>query len=311
MKMTLVSIPSLLFLSSSFFFSLPSFPLSLSQNTKIKDQKGLISLKKRKNLQEIGTMYESPVQAGRSLSLRGSLKSLEADIHHANSLADSIQRVYGGACVQMKLSHNPLAPFFLYLIKWIGCGCFYTLPNYLGLFHILICKIYVEGESSISTYERRASLREFYAIIYPYLQQLEENIFEEESVKGKSRYKEIGKKRGDESKKVLLDKDLERENECGICMEICTKMVLPNCNHDMCINCYRDWYARSESCPFCRGNLKRVQSRDLWVLTSESDVVDLETLERENVDRFHNYIDTLPLMTPENVFVFYYDYYLV
>jgi hypothetical protein len=37
------------------------------------------------------------------------------------------------------------------------------------------------------------------------------------------------------------DKDDEREDECGICLETCTKMVLPNCNHAMCINCYRDW----------------------------------------------------------------------
>ena len=36
--------------------------------------------------------------------------------------------------------------------------------------------------------------------------------------------------------------DLEREDECGICLEPCTKVVLPNCCHAMCINCYRDWY---------------------------------------------------------------------
>jgi hypothetical protein len=24
-------------------------------------------------------------------------------------------------------------------------------------------------------------------------------------------------------------------------LDTCTKMVLPNCNHAMCINCYRDW----------------------------------------------------------------------
>ncbi|KAI3782986.1 hypothetical protein L2E82_13047 [Cichorium intybus] len=35
--------------------------------------------------------------------------------------------------------------------------------------------------------------------------------------------------------------DLEREDECGICLEPCTKIVLPNCCHPMCINCYRDW----------------------------------------------------------------------
>ncbi|KAI4323882.1 hypothetical protein L6164_023456 [Bauhinia variegata] len=35
--------------------------------------------------------------------------------------------------------------------------------------------------------------------------------------------------------------DLEREDECGICLEPCTKMVLPNCCHAMCIKCYRKW----------------------------------------------------------------------
>ena len=35
--------------------------------------------------------------------------------------------------------------------------------------------------------------------------------------------------------------DSERDSECGICLEACTKMVMPNCCHAMCINCYRDW----------------------------------------------------------------------
>lgn len=39
----------------------------------------------------------------------------------------------------------------------------------------------------------------------------------------------------------LFDVDLEREDECGICLEPCTKMVLPNCCHAMCIKCYRNW----------------------------------------------------------------------
>jgi len=58
-----------------------------------------------------------------------------------NSRADAIQRNYGGACVQMRLSFSSLAPFFLYLIQWLDWGCCYALPSYLGLFHILICKV--------------------------------------------------------------------------------------------------------------------------------------------------------------------------
>jgi hypothetical protein len=39
----------------------------------------------------------------------------------------------------------------------------------------------------------------------------------------------------------LTNIDLQREDECGICLEPCTKMVLPNCCHAMCIKCYRKW----------------------------------------------------------------------
>lgn len=45
---------------------------------------------------------------------------------------------------------------------------------------------------------------------------------------------------GGGGRKLVAEDD--REDECGICLETCTKMVLPNCNHAMCINCYRDWY---------------------------------------------------------------------
>ncbi|KAG0542520.1 hypothetical protein BDA96_02G111500 [Sorghum bicolor] len=248
-------------------------------------------------------------ELGRQLPLRGPLKALEADIHHANAMADAVQRNYGGACVQMRLSFSSLAPFFLYFIQWLDCGCCYALPSYLGLFHILICKVYADGDSSVSTYERRASLREFYAIIYPILQQLESSLIERD-LKGKGRCKDIVSRRRMEDWKKISGKDLEREDECGICMEACTKMVLPNCSHAMCIKCYRDWYKRSESCPFCRGSLKRIRSRDLWVLTNYNDVIDPAHLERENVRHFYSYIDSLPLILPDSIFFFYYDYLL-
>jgi hypothetical protein len=173
---------------------------------------------------------------GRPLSLRGSLKALEADIHHANTLAHAIHRAYGGACVQMRLSYSSMAPIILNLIQWMDCSCSlsYTLPSYLGLLEVLVYKVYVDEDASISTIERRASLKEFYAIIYPFLQQLEGNLMDKDC-KEKGWCKESGGGR-----KLVADDD--REDECGICLETCTKMVLPNCNHAMCINCYRDWY---------------------------------------------------------------------
>ena len=43
------------------------------------------------------------------------------------------------------------------------------------------------------------------------------------------------------SEDVKPDLDLEWEQECGICMENNTKVVLPDCNHAMCLKCFRDW----------------------------------------------------------------------
>lgn len=102
--------------------------------------------------------------------------------------------------------------------------------------------------------------------------------------------------------------DLEREDECGICLEPCTKMVLPNCCHAMCIKCYRNWNTKSESCPFCRGSIKRVNSEDLWVLTCDGDVVDAETVTKEDLLRFYLHINSLPKDYPEAVFLVYNEY---
>ncbi|ONM00411.1 RING/U-box superfamily protein [Zea mays] len=103
----------------------------------------------------------------------------------------------------MRLSFSSLAPLFLYFIQWLDCGCCYALPSYLGLFHILICKVYVDGDSSVSTYERRASLREFYAIVYLILQQLESSLIERD-LKGKGRCKDIvSRRRMEDWKKVI------------------------------------------------------------------------------------------------------------
>jgi CDGSH-type Zn-finger protein len=74
-------------------------------------------------------------------------------------------------------------------------------------------------------------------------------------------------------------------------------------------NIYHDCrYTRSKSCPFCRGSLKRVRSRDLWVLTRDEDVIDTVALEKENVRHFHSFIDSLPLIVPDNLLLVYYDY---
>lgn len=60
--------------------------------------------------------------------------------------------------------------------------------------------------------------------------------------------------------------------------------------------------SRSQSCPFCRDNLKRVNSGDLWVFTDSRDVVDMSTLTKENLRRLFMYIEKLPLIVPESLF---------
>ncbi|KAL5552696.1 hypothetical protein UlMin_040097 [Ulmus minor] len=232
---------------------------------------------------------------GNKSCFRESIKALEADIQHANSLAASLPRDCGGDYIQMRLSYSPLAPLFLYLIEWMDYSCTDTLPSYLGLLHVLVYKAYVDGIPSISSDDRKATLREFYAVIYPSLGQLEGEIAELEDCNRRNQGLEALSRRGEEYQRKVYDKEIDRDDECGICMENGTKMVLPNCGHSMCICCFHDWNARAESCPFCRGSLKRVSSTDLWVLTGNNDVIDAVSLAKENLRRFYLYIEKLPL----------------
>lgn len=62
---------------------------------------------------------------------------------------------------------------------------------------------------------------------------------------------------------------------------------------------------KSESCPFCRVSLKRVNSGDLWVLTWRGDVVDMRTVSKEDVLQFYLYIHNLPKVIPNVLFLLY------
>ncbi|XP_019150339.1 PREDICTED: uncharacterized protein LOC109147155 [Ipomoea nil] len=244
-------------------------------------------------------------QLGRS-SYQESLKVLESDIQHANALAAAIPRQKGTSHLQMELVYNQLAPLFLFLLRWIDCSCTCLLSDYLNPIYILIYKVDAEGRLKISRHGRKATVSDFYAVILPSLRRLHFDLVEFgnakdawESIVGKKRLK------GDSK---FAEFDREREAECGICLEPCTKMVLPNCCHSMCMNCYRDWNMRSESCPFCRGSLKRVKSKDLWVLTSNDDVVDPDAVSKEDLLRFYLYIKSLPKNYPDALFLMYYEY---
>ncbi|XP_042062248.1 E3 ubiquitin-protein ligase AIRP2-like [Salvia splendens] len=238
-------------------------------------------------------------------SYKDSLSLLETDIQHANALAAAIPKAKGGARLQMKLVCNHLAPLFLYLLKWFDCSCAYFLPRIMNPYHILIYKVYTDGRPKISTIGRKATIKDFYAVILPSLEQLHFDLVELDDADCKSiARKSLSEKRSEGD----AASDSERDSECGICLEACTKMVMPNCCHAMCINCYRDWSTRSESCPFCRGSLRRVESRDLWVLTGKDEVIERGAVSMEDLRRFYLYIRNLPKDIPDALFLMYYEY---
>ncbi|KAK9188769.1 hypothetical protein WN944_020174 [Citrus x changshan-huyou] len=255
-----------------------------------------------KRVRDMEVMY---YQLAKS-SYQDSLKVLEADIQHANALAAAIPRAKGGARLQMKLVYDHWAPLFWFLLQWVNSSCMCVLPRYLNFFHILVYKVSADDRPSLTSPGRKATIREFYGVILPSLQRLHSNLGELDDAKIENL--EIGsfdRMRGDSQ---VGSADLEREDECGICLEPCTKMVLPNCCHAMCIKCYRNWNTKSESCPFCRGSMKRVNSEDLWVLTCNDDVIDPETVSKEDLLRFYLYINSLPKDYPDALFVVYYEY---
>ena len=90
------------------------------------------------------------------------------------------------------------------------------------------------------------------AVIYPSLAQLHEGINEVEDRKQKAICIERYRRREEDHKRVISEIDDNIEEECGICMEINNKVVLPTCSHAMCIKCYRDWYLSFLFSLYCR-----------------------------------------------------------
>ncbi|CAI9097310.1 OLC1v1033705C1 [Oldenlandia corymbosa var. corymbosa] len=171
-------------------------------------------------------------------SFKDSLKALEADIQHANTLASDYPREYDGACLQMRLSYSPCAHILLFLVQWTDCH----LAGVLGLLRILIYKAYEDGRTTMSVHERKASLKEFYGVIFPSLLQLQKGITEIEDRKQREVCEKKYQRKDEMDKgKKLSEIEIEREEECGICMELDTKVVLPSCSHSMCMECYRSW----------------------------------------------------------------------
>ena len=78
-------------------------------------------------------------------------------------------------------------------------------------------------------------------VIFPSLLQLQGGITDVDDRKQKEICAAKYKKRDEMNKGKHSEIDLEREEECGICMEMHSKIVLPDCNHSMCMKCYRTW----------------------------------------------------------------------
>ncbi|CDP13281.1 unnamed protein product [Coffea canephora] len=224
-------------------------------------------------------------------SFGDSIKALEADIQHANYLAAALPRDSGQGCFQMKVCVAAFSD------RVDGHG----LPAkvFRPLSHTCTCGWY--AKDILSSQERRASLREFYAVIYPSLKQLEGAL--KELMEDRYRRAQCSDILSDEETEAT-HKGPERDDECGTCLETGSQVVLPNCGHSMCISCYQDWYllVRSPSCPFCRGSSKRVSSGDLWILMGNRDVADTITLAKENLRQFYLYMEKLPLpvTVPDN-----------
>lgn len=231
-------------------------------------------------------------------AFKNSLKALEADIQLANTMALSYPRRSDGTRLQMRLSYTPAAQTFIFLFQWFDC----KFAGALGLLQILIYMTYTDGKTSISVHERKASMRQFYGIIFPSLLQLQGGISEYEEKKQRQICALKYPKKDYMPQGSLSEIDLEREQECGICMEINSMIVLPSCCHSLCLKCYHDWRNRSQSCPFCRESLKRVKSSDVWEWVDSSEVVDLSIIVRQNIERLFMYIEKLPLVLPDALY---------
>ncbi|KAL6643175.1 hypothetical protein ACP70R_021356 [Stipagrostis hirtigluma subsp. patula] len=158
-----------------------------------------------------------------------SVKALEADIEHANALASEFLRDYDGSVIQMRMAYSAVAHF---LVQWTDC----KLAGALGLLKVMLYKVYADGSTALPDWEREASIREFYGVIFPSLLQLPGGITELDEKKQRALC--LKKFRRHEE---LSAAEAERELECGICLELGRKIVLPDCAHALCMRCFEDW----------------------------------------------------------------------
>lgn len=78
-------------------------------------------------------------------------------------------------------------------------------------------------------------------VIFPSLLQLHRGITDIEERKQKEICATKYRRKDEMVKGKLSEIEMEREEECGICMEMDTKVVLPTCSHSLCMKCYKNW----------------------------------------------------------------------
>ncbi|CAD6205232.1 unnamed protein product [Miscanthus lutarioriparius] len=145
-----------------------------------------------------------------------SVKALQADIDHANALASEFQRDYDGSVIQMRMAYSAVAHF---LVQWTDC----KLAGALGLLKIMLYKVYADGSSALPDWEREASIRQFYGVIFPSLLQLPSGITELDDRKQRILCLKKFRSRDEQ----LSEVDTERELECGICLEDKLRSLMP------------------------------------------------------------------------------------
>ncbi|XP_039131976.1 E3 ubiquitin-protein ligase AIRP2-like isoform X2 [Dioscorea cayenensis subsp. rotundata] len=233
----------------------------------------------------------------RKSKFKTSLKSLEADIRRANTLASGYPREEDGAYIQMRLSYNLVAGLFPSFVQKTDT----QLTGALGLIRVLIYKVFVDGKTTVYVHERKASIKQFYGIIFPSLMQLQGGLTTSEQRKQREMYLKKYRKVDETEENKLSEVDMKREKECGICMEPKAKIALPTCMHTMCMKCYQDWQSRSRSCPFCRIDLQIVRPSDLWIYIDKHDAVDMAMITKQNTNRLFVFTDKLPLIVPDPI----------
>ncbi|KAK9989430.1 hypothetical protein SO802_029669 [Lithocarpus litseifolius] len=226
-------------------------------------------------------MFNYYPQLAAKPSYHDSIKVFEIDIQYANMLPHpfKFRRPYPFECTiwlfppQVKFPLCTLAETprtaahcieYAHLIKWDEVHSGKTFdPDDPEHMKWIYNEVHSDGKLRMSSSRRRATIKEFYAIILPSLQHLSCNSSEFDISQEEGDGMEMIVRKKLDDKRKTAEGDLEREDECGICLEPCTKMVFPNCCHFMCINCYHDWSTRLESCPYFRGNFEEGEIRGL------------------------------------------------